>query len=118
MLKLGRTLIGVLIAGMALVGCQSGLPTVGDFDTKHFPIPDLLLDNLQRALRDGETNYPPSNGLASLRQAVTEFTARSWGARYPVESVLIASGARPILYGAYRALSAGSLPQARKCFLP
>jgi aspartate aminotransferase len=78
--------------------------TVGDFDAKHFPIPDLLLDNLQRALRDGETNYPPSNGLASLRQAVTEFTARSWGARYPVESVLIASGARPILYGAYRAV--------------
>jgi len=78
--------------------------TVGDFDAKHFPIPDLLLDNLQRALREGETNYPPSNGLASLRQAVTEFTARSWGARYPVDSVLIASGARPILYGAYRAV--------------
>lgn len=78
--------------------------TVGDFDPKHFPIPDVLLDNLRRALRDGQTNYPPSNGLASLRQAVTEFTARNWGARYPVESVLIAAGARPILYGAYRAV--------------
>ena len=32
------------------------------------------------------------------------FTEREWGAAYPEESVLIASGARPILYGAYRAV--------------
>ncbi len=76
--------------------------TVGDFNPKLFPIPDALLQNLQRALGRGETNYPPSNGLKSLREAVVEFTARRWGARYPLESVLIASGARPILYGAYR----------------
>jgi len=76
--------------------------TVGDFNPKLFPIPDTLLQNLQRALGRGETNYPPSNGLKSLREAVVEFTARRWGARYPLESVLIASGARPILYGAFR----------------
>ncbi len=76
--------------------------TVGDFNPEHFPVPQALLQNLQRALMRGETNYPPSNGLKSLREAVIEFTARRWGARYPLESVLIASGARPILYGAYR----------------
>ncbi len=76
--------------------------TVGDFNPEHFPVPQALLQNLQRALMRGETNYPPSNGLKSLREAVIEFTARHWGARYPLESVLIASGARPILYGAYR----------------
>lgn len=78
--------------------------TVGDFNPKLFPIPDALLQNLQRALASGETNYPPSNGLMALREAVVEFTARRWGARYPIESVLIASGARPILYGAYRSV--------------
>jgi aspartate aminotransferase len=78
--------------------------TVGDFNSKYFPVPDVLLEGLQRALSDGETNYPPSNGIAALRHAVAAFTARNWGARYPVESVLIAGGARPILYGAYRAV--------------
>jgi aspartate aminotransferase len=38
----------------------------------------------------------------ALREAVAEHVAREWGARYPVESVLIASGARPILYASYR----------------
>jgi aspartate aminotransferase len=78
--------------------------TVGDFNSKYFPIPTTLLENLQRALSDGETNYPPSNGIGSLRRAVCRFVARTWGASYPVESVLIASGARPILYGAYRSV--------------
>ena len=78
--------------------------TVGDFNPRQFPIPAALLERLQSALAAGETNYPPSNGLGSLREAVTRFTAKTWGASYPVESVLIASGARPILYGAYRAV--------------
>ena len=76
--------------------------TVGDFNTTQFPIPERLMECLRRALEAGETNYPPSNGILRLREAVTEFVARNWGARYPVESVLIAGGARPILYGAYR----------------
>lgn len=76
--------------------------TVGDFDPKQFPIPASLLDGIRRALEAGETNYPPSDGILSLRKAVAAFSAREWGVDYPVESVLIASGARPILYGAYR----------------
>ncbi len=76
--------------------------TVGDFDSRHFPIPKVLLGHIQDALREGETNYPPSNGVATLREAVAEHVARSWGVRYPVESVLIAGGARPILYATYR----------------
>jgi aspartate aminotransferase len=76
--------------------------TVGDFNSRYFPIPGALLEGIQQSLRDGETNYPPSDGVLSLRQAVSDFVYRSWGVRYPLESVLIASGARPILYGAYR----------------
>ena len=76
--------------------------TVGDFNTRYFPIPPRLLELVQEAYAKGETNYPPSDGVLALRQSVAEYTARRWGARYPIESVLIASGARPILYGAYR----------------
>jgi aspartate aminotransferase len=76
--------------------------TVGDFNSRYFPIPELLLQRIQEALRAGQTNYPPSDGVLELRESVAAHTAREWGARYPVESVLIASGARPILYSAYR----------------
>jgi aspartate aminotransferase len=87
------------VAGRALCNL-----TVGDFDPRQFPVPAALVGALHRALDAGETNYPPSNGLPVLRQAVAEFTQRVWGPRYPLESVLIASGARPILYAAYRAV--------------
>lgn len=76
--------------------------TVGDFNSRHFPIPEALRDGIQRALLAGQTNYPPSDGVLALREAVVEYVAREWDARYPVSSVLIASGSRPILYAAYR----------------
>ena len=37
--------------------------TVGDFDPKIFPIPQLLCDEIVNAYRAGATNYPPSDGL-------------------------------------------------------
>ncbi|HEX4823078.1 MAG TPA: aminotransferase class I/II-fold pyridoxal phosphate-dependent enzyme [Candidatus Polarisedimenticolaceae bacterium] len=76
--------------------------TVGDFNPRYFPIPAALLEEIHGALTRGETNYPPSDGMMALRQAAADITAREYGVRYPIESVLIASGSRPILYGAYR----------------
>jgi len=78
--------------------------TVGDFNSKYFPIPTVLLEEIQKALVAGETNYPPSDGVLALRQAVADFTAREYGVRYPVASTLIASGSRPLLYAAYRCI--------------
>ncbi|MFN0181823.1 MAG: pyridoxal phosphate-dependent aminotransferase [Gemmatimonadales bacterium] len=78
--------------------------TAGDFDSKQFPIPAKLLDAIRRAFEKGETNYPPSEGMLSLRKAVAEYVEREHGVRYPVESVLIACGGRPIVYAAYRAV--------------
>jgi aspartate aminotransferase len=40
--------------------------TVGDFDPRQFPIPRPLLAGLVRALENGETNYPPSDGVLAL----------------------------------------------------
>ncbi len=78
--------------------------TVGDFDPAYFPIPAELLEGTRDALAQGHTNYPPSDGVLSLREAIVRFYARDLGLTYPVDSVLIASGARPLLYAVYKTL--------------
>ncbi|WP_095978995.1 pyridoxal phosphate-dependent aminotransferase [Melittangium boletus] len=76
--------------------------TVGDFDPSQFPIPSALGEGIAAGLTAGETNYPPSDGVLPLRQAVLRFYERALGLRYPLESVLITAGARPIIYGLFR----------------
>lgn len=80
--------------------------TVGDFDPKQFPIPEVLRQNITDAYAAHETNYPPSNGMPELRSAVQRFYERELGLTLPLESILIASGARPVIYGIYRAVVA------------
>src|SRR5687768_9304370 len=60
--------------------------TVGDFSPAEFRIPALLESDIADALRRGETNYPPSSGVAPLREAVRRFYERSFGLEYPVNS--------------------------------
>lgn len=78
--------------------------TVGDFKPKEFPIPRGLQELITAALAAGETNYPPSDGVLELRQSVQRFYERTLGLKYPLEGVVIAGGARPIIYGTYRAV--------------
>ncbi len=78
--------------------------TIGDFDPAVFPIPNGLLEGIIEAYRQGETNYPPANGVAILRDAVSAFLARRQGLTYDSESILISAGARPIIYAIYRTL--------------
>lgn len=78
--------------------------TVGDFDPRQFPVPDALRDAIKRALDRGETNYPPSDGVLPLRQAVRAYVEREQGVSYPLESVLIAGGGRPVVYATFRAV--------------
>jgi aspartate aminotransferase len=78
--------------------------TVGDFQPREFAIPTKLRDDIASALAAGETNYPPGDGVPALRQAVQRFYERALGLKYPLEGILIAGGARPVIYGAYRAV--------------
>ncbi|MCX4243240.1 pyridoxal phosphate-dependent aminotransferase [Paraliomyxa miuraensis] len=78
--------------------------TVGDFSPAQFGIPAALRDGIASALAQGHTNYPPSSGIPELRAAVARLFERRLGLTYPVGSVLIASGARPLIYGTYRAV--------------
>ncbi|MGZ4808696.1 MAG: pyridoxal phosphate-dependent aminotransferase [Thermoanaerobaculia bacterium] len=75
--------------------------TVGDFSPSEFRIPQPLQSLIVEALAAGETNYPPADGTLDLRRAVKKVYEDDLGLTYPIESILIAGGARPIIYAAY-----------------
>jgi aspartate aminotransferase len=78
--------------------------TVGDFSSAEFPIPEQLREGILEALRKGETNYPPADGVLRLREAVRDFYRERLQLDFPLESLVVAGGSRPIIYSAYRAL--------------
>lgn len=78
--------------------------TIGDFDPKIFPIPTELKDAIIKAYQNGETNYPPADGIAPLRKAVISSISERQGLSYSDNEVLIAGGARPIIYAIYQAI--------------
>lgn len=92
--------IRALVAG----GAEVLNLTVGDFAPKEFPIPTKLAQGIKDALDQGHTNYPPSSGVDECRQAVKELFKERLGLDYPLSSVLIAGGARPMIAGTYYAL--------------
>jgi len=94
--------IATQIRAMKAKGAEICNLTVGDFDPAQFPAPAALLDGMRAALAAGETNYPPSDGVVQLREAVARYYERRLGLKYPVDAVLITGGARPLLYGTYR----------------
>ncbi len=92
------------IRAMVAQGAEICNLTVGDFSPAEFRVPELLEEETVRALRAGETNYPPSDGVLELRKAVVAFYQRALGLTYPLESVLVTGGSRPGIYATYRAL--------------
>ena len=96
--------IGAEVRAMAASGKPLCNLTVGDFNPKEFAIPRSLLDGVTAALQAGETNYPPSDGIEPLRRAISEYYTRRLKITYQLPSVLVTSGARPAIYGAYRVL--------------
>ena len=109
--KLARGLIGsevLKIAAEVRALTASGRAvanlTVGDFSPGEFRIPRLLESLIAQTLAAGQTNYPPSDGTLELRRAVVDLYREELGLDYPLDSVLIAGGARPIIYAAYMAV--------------
>lgn len=75
--------------------------TIGDFAPSIFPIPIQLRDGIIEALKSGNTNYPPANGIPELRNAVSALLKRTQNLDYSPDNILIASGARPLIFGTY-----------------
>ena len=96
--------IAAEVRALAASGKELCNLTVGDFAPSEFPVPDLLKQELTAAVEKGETNYPPSTGVQSLRDAVIAFCDRRLGLKTHNDGVLITAGARPLIYGAYRVI--------------
>jgi aspartate aminotransferase len=98
-LRTTRQVRGMLARGEKVVNL-----TVGDFDPRYFPIPRKLAEEIEGAMARGETNYPTPEGMLPLRQAISDYVYRTAGVRYPLDAIVVCSGGRPVLYGAYRAI--------------
>ncbi|GDX82186.1 aminotransferase [Deltaproteobacteria bacterium] len=94
--------IGAEVRALAAAGRPLCNLTVGDFDPKQFPVPASLSAGVRAALEAGHTNYPPAEGIAELRKSVCGWYKRSFGIEISPDWVVVASGARPVMYSTYR----------------
>lgn len=78
--------------------------TIGDFAPAEFRVPPYFLEQLQHFENAGENYYPPAIGTDELRNAVRGYYRRKLGLHYPEGSVLVGSGARPLIYAAFACL--------------
>ncbi|MFM9986383.1 MAG: pyridoxal phosphate-dependent aminotransferase [Flavobacteriales bacterium] len=78
--------------------------TIGDFDPNIFPIPAELRDEIIAAYNNNETNYPAADGILELRKAVARLIEKWQGLSYADNEILIAGGARPIIYAIFQAI--------------
>lgn len=109
--RLANTLEGseiIKIAGeineLKQKGEQIANLTIGDFDANIYPIPDELKAGIVEAYKDNQTNYPPAEGVAVLRENVSAFLKERFGLEYNSKQILVAGGSRPLIYGTYMAL--------------
>ena len=78
--------------------------TIGDFNPKEFPIPAKLKQLIVDAYFDDQTNYPAADGMLELRQAVSYLLKERGQLDYKADEILIAGGARPVIYSIFKAL--------------
>jgi len=78
--------------------------TIGDFNSKIFPIPTELKDLIVEEYNNDQTNYPAADGMLELRQAVSKLLKERGNLEYATDEILIAAGARPVIYAIYRTL--------------
>ena len=70
-----------------------------------FPTPSHIKEAAVRALEDGHTGYGPSQGLPALRAAIAEKAGSLRGLRFSPEQVVVAPGAKALLFYTINALA-------------
>ena len=98
--KVGATIFTVmsqLAAEHGAVNLGQGFP---DFDA-----PARLIDALARAMRDGHNQYAPMSGIAALREAIADKTARCYGYRPDANTeITVTSGGSEAILDAVHAV--------------
>ena len=78
--------------------------TIGDFNPEEFPIPVELKQYIINEYSANQTNYPPADGMLELRTSVSNLLKQRGQLDYKPDEILIAGGARPIIYCIFKAL--------------
>lgn len=82
--------------GVRVVSLSAGEP---DFET-----PEHIRAAAEAAIAHGRTRYTPTAGIAPLRTAIVEKLARENGLDYAADEILVAAGAKQVLFNACMAL--------------
>ncbi|WP_213189066.1 pyridoxal phosphate-dependent aminotransferase [Cloacibacterium caeni] len=96
--------IGNQVNELKAQGAEIANLTIGDLDSNIYPIPAGLKQNIQKAYADNLTNYPPANGLLSLRKAVAKDIKSRWDLDYSPDDILVSGGSRPLIYATFKTI--------------
>ena len=96
--------IGNQVNELKAQGAEIANLTIGDLDSNIYPIPAGLKQNIQKAYEHNLTNYPPANGLLSLRKAVAKDIKSRWNLDYSPEDILVSGGSRPLIYATFKTI--------------
>ena len=96
--------IGNQVNELKAQGAEIANLTIGDLDANIYPIPAQLKEEIQKAYQNNLTNYPPANGLLSLRKSVSKDLKNRWNLEYSAEEILIAGGSRPLIYATFKTI--------------
>jgi len=98
--KVGTTIFTV----MSQLAAEHGAVNLGQ-GFPDFPVPERLIDALERAMRAGHNQYAMMTGIPSLRQAIAAKTERCYGYLPDVNSeITVTSGASEAIFDAIHAV--------------
>ena len=96
--------IGNEVNDMKAKGAEIANLTIGDLNSNLYPIPIRLKEEINKAYQNNLTNYPPANGLLSLRKAVSNDLKDRWKLDYSTDEILVTGGSRPLIYATYKVI--------------
>jgi len=98
--KVGTTIFTV----MSQLAAEHGAVNLGQ-GFPDFAVPQRLVDELDRAMREGHNQYAPMTGVAPLRQAIAGKVLRCYGRQVnPDTEITVTSGATEALFNAIHAV--------------
>ena len=96
--------IGNQVNDLKAQGAEIANLTIGDLNSNIYPIPAELKEEIQKAYQNNLTNYPPANGLLSLRKSIAKDLKNRWNLDYSADEILVAGGSRPLIYATFKTI--------------
>ena len=96
--------IGNQVNDLKAQGAEIANLTIGDLNSNIYPIPAELKAEIQKAYQNNLTNYPPANGLLSLRKSIAKDLKNRWNLDYSADEILVAGGSRPLIYATFKTI--------------